>query len=145
MELFGIRRIIKAATGRKSFPSATRAEVISRQSECANPRIRLTVLYRETEIGKRLIGRAQAICILDDVPITDLRWDWIMARDIAGGSAWELIRFFKNIIVIFEEAQNIFNSTSHVVEVMNASYTPRCLLKLGFDEAKETCDVCGQH
>jgi len=50
-----------------------RAEVISRQSECANPRIRLTVLYRETEIGKRLIGRAQAICILDDVPITDLR------------------------------------------------------------------------
>jgi len=73
MELFGMRRIIKAATGRKFFPSAMRAEVISRQSECANPRIRLTVLYRETEIGKRLIGRAQAICILDDVPITDPR------------------------------------------------------------------------
>ena len=73
MELFGMRRIIKAATGRKSFPRAMRAEVISRQSECANPRIRLTVLYRETEIGKRLIGRAQAICILDDLPITHLR------------------------------------------------------------------------
>ena len=56
-----------------------------------------------------------------------------------------MIRFFNNIIVIFEEAQNIFNSTSHVVEVMNASYAARCLLKLGSDEAKETCDVCGEH
>ena len=45
----------------------------SRQSESANPRIRLTVFYRETETGKRLMGRALAISIIADVPITDLR------------------------------------------------------------------------
>ena len=45
------------------FQSEMHAEVMSRQSECANPRIRLTVLYRETETDKRLMGRAQAICI----------------------------------------------------------------------------------
>ena len=68
-----------------------------------------------------------------------------MARDITCGSARELIRFFNNVIVTFEETQNIFNSTSHVVEVMNASFAVRCLLKLGSDEAKETCDVFGEH
>jgi hypothetical protein len=56
-----------------------------------------------------------------------------------------LVRFFNNIIVIFEEAQNVFNSTLHVVEVMNADYPARCLLKLGPDEVKETCDVRGEH
>ena len=56
-----------------------------------------------------------------------------------------MIRFFNNIIVIFEEAQNVFNSTLHVVEVVNAGYPARCLLKLGSDEVKETCDVCGEH
>ena len=33
-------------------------EVISRQSECANPGIGLTVLYREAETGKRLMSSA---------------------------------------------------------------------------------------
>jgi len=56
-----------------------------------------------------------------------------------------LIRFFNNIIVIFEEAQNIFNSTSHVVEVMNANYSAGCLLELSADELQETCDVRGEH
>jgi hypothetical protein len=66
-----------------------------------------------------------------------------MACDIAGSSARELIRFVKNIIVIFEEAHDVFNSTLHVVEVMNADYPARCLLELGPDEVQETRDVCG--
>ena len=45
-----------------------------------------------------------------------------------------MIRFFNNIIVIFEKAQNVLNSTLHVVEVMNAKYPARPLLKLGSDE-----------
>jgi len=44
-------------------------------------------LYRETETGKRLMGRAQAISILADVPIIYLRRDQTVACDIAGGSA----------------------------------------------------------
>ena len=36
---------------------------MSSQSECANPGVRLTVLYREAETGKRLISSAQAIGI----------------------------------------------------------------------------------
>jgi hypothetical protein len=46
---------------------------MSSQSECANPGVRLTVLYREAETGKRLISSAQAIGIFADVPLTDLR------------------------------------------------------------------------
>jgi hypothetical protein len=38
-----------------------------------------------------------------------------------------LIRFFNNIIVIFEKAQNVLNSTLHVVEVMNAKYPERAV------------------
>jgi hypothetical protein len=49
------------------------AELISRQSEHADPGIRLTVLYREAETGKRIMGSAQAISILADVPITNFR------------------------------------------------------------------------
>jgi hypothetical protein len=56
-----------------AFFRETHAAVLSRQSECANPRIRLTVLYREAETGKRLMGRVQAISILADIPITDPR------------------------------------------------------------------------
>jgi hypothetical protein len=55
--------IHRIAQLRPAFVSEARAEAMSRQSECADPRIRLTVLYRETETGKRLMGRAQAICI----------------------------------------------------------------------------------
>jgi hypothetical protein len=60
---------------RTTFARAARGahEGQSRQSESANPRIRLTVFYRETETGKRLMGRALAISIIADVPITDLR------------------------------------------------------------------------
>jgi hypothetical protein len=35
---------------------------------------------------------------------------------------------------MFEKAQNVLNSTLHVVEVMNAKYPARPLLKLGSDE-----------
>ena len=56
-----------------------------------------------------------------------------------------MVRFLNNIIVILEEAQDVFNSTLHVVEVMNAGYPARCLLELGPDEVEETCDVCGEH
>jgi hypothetical protein len=51
----------------------SQSEVISRQPECADPGIRLTVLYRKAETGKRLMGSAQAISILADVPIIHLR------------------------------------------------------------------------
>jgi hypothetical protein len=45
------------------------------------------VLYRKAETGKRLMGSAQAISILADVPVTHLRSNQIMACDVAGGSA----------------------------------------------------------
>jgi hypothetical protein len=75
IELFAIRGRVNFSSDwdESVFQSEMHAEVMLRQSECANPRIRLTVLYRETETGKRLMGRTQAICILADVPITDLR------------------------------------------------------------------------
>jgi hypothetical protein len=103
------------------------------------------VLYREAETGKRLISRAQAIGILADVPIANLRWDQIVACDVVGRSAWELICSINNVIAIFEERQNVFNSTLHIVEVMRASYPTRCLLKLGIDELQKARDVGGEH
>jgi hypothetical protein len=45
---------------------------MSTQSERANPGVRLTLLDREAEIGKRLISGAQAIGIFA-VPIADPR------------------------------------------------------------------------
>jgi hypothetical protein len=51
----------------------SQSEAISPQAECADPGIRLTVLYRKAETGKRLMGSAQAISILADVPIIHLR------------------------------------------------------------------------
>jgi hypothetical protein len=51
----------------------SQSEPISRQTECPDPGIRLTVLYRKAETGKRLVGSAQAISILADVPVTHLR------------------------------------------------------------------------
>jgi hypothetical protein len=65
----------------------SQSEAISPQAECADPGIRLTVLYRKAETGKRLMGSAQAIGILADVPVTRLRRNQIMACDVAGGSA----------------------------------------------------------
>jgi len=52
-----------------------------------------------------------------------------------------LIRFLHNIIVIFEKAHNVRNSTLHVVEVMNAKCPARDLLELSPDEVQKACDV----
>ena len=57
-----------------------------------------------------------------------------MAGDVGGRSTCELIRFFNNDTIKFEKAQNVFNSTLHVVNVMRTYYPARCLLKLGTDE-----------
>ena len=46
---------------------------ISRQSERANPGVRLTMLYRKAETGKRLMSGPQAIGIFASVPITNPR------------------------------------------------------------------------
>jgi hypothetical protein len=49
MKLFGIihrRANFSSGWDENVFPSEMHAEVTSRQSECANPRIRLAVLYR---------------------------------------------------------------------------------------------------
>jgi hypothetical protein len=48
----------------------SQSEAISPQAESADPGIRLTVLHRKAETGKRLMGSAQAISILADVPVT---------------------------------------------------------------------------
>ena len=45
---------------------------ISRQSERADPGVRLTMLYRKAETGKRLMSGPQAIGIFASVPITTL-------------------------------------------------------------------------
>ncbi len=45
------------------------------------------MLYREAETGKRLISSVQAIGILADVSIANLRRDQIVACDVVGRSA----------------------------------------------------------
>ena len=55
------------------------------------------------------------------------------------------IRFFNNVVVIFEQRQNVFNSTLHVVEVMRAGHSARCLLELGVDEPQKAGDVGRKH
>ena len=60
------RRRMAAATGALGWSA------MSTQSERANPGVRLTLLDREAEIGKRLISGAQAIGIFA-VPIADPR------------------------------------------------------------------------
>jgi G3E family GTPase len=103
------------------------------------------VLYREAETGKRFVSSAQAIGILADVSIANLRWDQIVACDVVERSAWELICSINKLIVIVEERQNVLNSTLHIVEVMRASYPARCLLKLGINELQKARDVGGEH
>ena len=111
--------------------------MISGESEHANPGVRLAVFDRKAKTGKRLMRGVQAIGVLSDIPIAHLRGDQIVASDVVGGSAGKLIGFFNNIIVIFEQRQNIFNSTSHVVKVMRAGHPARCLVELGTDEFRK--------
>jgi len=47
-----------------------------------------------------------------------------------------LYRFINKIIIIFEERQDVFNSTLHVVEVMRTGYPTRCLLKLDIEPVR---------
>ena len=61
--------------------------VISGESERADPGVRLAVLDREAETGKRLMRGLQAVGILSDVPVAHLRGDQVVACDIVGGSA----------------------------------------------------------
>jgi hypothetical protein len=56
-----------------------------------------------------------------------------------------LICFINKVIVIFEERQNVFNSTLHVVEVMRAGHPARCLLELGKDEMEKAFDMGREH
>jgi hypothetical protein len=53
--------------------------------------------------------------------------------DVVIGSTRELIRFFNNFVVVFEERQNILYSTTHVVEVMRTGDPTRYILKRGID------------
>jgi hypothetical protein len=122
-----------------------RSVMMSTQSERANPGVRLTLLDREAEIGKRLISGAQAIGIFADVPIADPRRHRIVARDVLGRSARQLIRFVNHVLVTLQERQDIFNSTLHVVQVMSAGDPSRCLFQLGGDELQETGDVGREH
>jgi len=46
---------------------------VSTQSEPANPGVRLTMLYRQAETGKRVMSGAQALGIIVDVLITHPR------------------------------------------------------------------------
>jgi hypothetical protein len=68
-----------------------------------NSRVRPTVLHREAETGKRRMSGLETIGILADIRIPHGRRDQIVAGDIAGSSAGELIRFFDEVVIIFEE------------------------------------------
>jgi hypothetical protein len=119
--------------------------VNSGKPEHANPGVRLAVLDRKAKTGKRFMRGVQAIGILSDIPIAHLRGDQIVASDVVGGSAGELIGFFNNVIVKFEQRQNIFDSTSHVVKMVRAGHPARCLVELDTDESQETCKVRREH
>jgi hypothetical protein len=61
------------------------------------------VLYGEAETGKRRVSGLEAIGVFADVSIRTLPGDQIVARDIAGSSAGELIRFLDDVIIILEK------------------------------------------
>jgi hypothetical protein len=68
-----------------------------------------------------------------------------VACDVVGGSTCELIRFFNNLIVEFEERQNILYSTTHIVEMMRTRFPARCLLKLCTDKFQKARGVGSGH
>ena len=75
---------------------------ISRQAKRVNSGVRPTVLYRETETGERRASSIETIGVFVAISIPDRR-DQIMARDIAGSFARELIGFLDNFAVGLEK------------------------------------------
>jgi hypothetical protein len=61
------------------------------------------VLYSEAETGKRRMSGLEAMGVFADVHVPRGRGDQIVAGDIAGSSAGELIRFFDDVVVILEK------------------------------------------
>jgi hypothetical protein len=126
-------------------PAGRPAPAVSTQSEPANPGVRPAVLNRQAETGKRLMSGAQALGIFVDVLVTHPRRDQIVACDVIGRPAGELIGFFNDVVVALEQRQDVFNSTLHVVEVMRAGRPARCLLELGKDEMEKAFDMGREH
>jgi hypothetical protein len=54
-------------------PAGRQSRRISTQSEPAHPGVRLTMLYRQAETGKRVMSGAQAVGIFVDVLLTHPR------------------------------------------------------------------------
>jgi hypothetical protein len=75
---------------------------ISRQAKRVNSGVRPTVLYRETETGERRASSIETIGVFVAISIPDRR-DQIMARDIAGSFARELIGLLDNFAVGLEK------------------------------------------
>ena len=78
------------------------ASDISRQAKRVNSGVRPTVLYRETETGERRASSIETIGVFVAISIPDRR-DQIMARDIAGSFARELIGLLDNFAVGLEK------------------------------------------
>jgi len=75
---------------------------ISRQAKRVNSGVRPTVLYRETETGERRASSIETIGVFVAISIPHRR-DQIMARDIAGSFARELIGLLDNFAVGLEK------------------------------------------
>ena len=75
---------------------------ISRQAKRANSGVRPTVLYRETETGERRESSMETIGVFVAISIPSRR-DQIMARDVAGSSARELIGLLDYFAVELEK------------------------------------------
>jgi hypothetical protein len=104
------------------------------QPERADPGVWPTLLNRTTKTGKRLASNAQAVDVLNNLPIIDFRRNQAAACDVVSGSAGELIRLFNERIIVFKESQNILYSTAHIVAVMTTGYPTGYVVKHCIDE-----------
>ena len=95
------------------------AHGISCQAKGVNSGVRPTALDRKTETGERRLSSVKSIGVFIAIPVTDPGGGRIMARDVAGRFAGELIGPLGDVVVGFEQRQNVRNSAVDVVDMMN--------------------------
>ena len=76
---------------------------ISCQAKRVNSGVRPTALYRKTETGEGRLSSMETIRVFIAIPITDPGGGRIMARDVTGSFAGELIGRLGNFVVGFEK------------------------------------------
>ena len=118
-EYDGSGRQCREPGGDNTGTGAMRAYGISCQAKGVNSGVRPAALDRKTETGEGRLSSMETIGVFIAIPITDPGGGRIMARDVAGRFAGELIGRLGNFVVGFEQRQNVRNSAVDVVDMMN--------------------------